>query len=566
MKSILSLLFICAFLNHTLTGQINHEWSFSIGSKGSEGSGGSVVDHAGNIYILMEMKDTADVDPGPGIVQIVPEQGDSWILTKYDADGNLVFGNPFFTDENAGGSVLEAKFNQVRLVINFHDSLVYAQNGIREKLYENPGNNTALITLDLGGNITDSYFYSSPEDSYIDNLYTFPDGRTLIDGSFTDTLVFNPQSPVTLISKGEGDAFFMMLDDQYVPIWNQHFSGPGYDYINSAFVWQDERIYFTGGYEDTLSMNTINGPLKLIAGGEEDPFFGYFSLTGDLEKVFTIKGIQDEDMRDIRVDAAGNMYVVGYFEGLVNFANPAQLPVLHIAVSEGDGYIGRFSPDGHLDWLGIYTNTEYGGAYTIELKRENELYVSGTFAGTADINPGPDSLMVTTGFDSSPFISKLNTDGELLWSVPFYTNEVAGIRELSVLTEDSRIVVNGFFYDSLQCGTVAGENWLGTKYGADCFVASYSEENVMTASHDFQKYSPENFNIYPNPAMENISIQCNDELIFLSLYNASGELIKRMDDVYATEVNMNLAELPAGIYYLQGNSKDKIITGKVTKQ
>ena len=568
MKSTFTLLVIFSlFLSQSIFGQINHEWSFSIGSKDSEGSGGSVVDHEGNVYILMEMKDTADVDPGPAIAEIIPETEDTWVLTKYDAYGNLVYGNPFYTDDYSAGAVLEARHNQVRIYLNFHDSLVYEQNGLRQKLYDRPGSNSAILTVDLNGNVIDSYYYAVDEDSYLTSLYTFPDGRTLITGSFSDTLIFNPQSPIKLVSAGGEDGYFMMLDANYYPLWYQQFKSTGYGYVETMTVINDQKIYFTAGYEDTLLLTTTSGPLELVSDGEEDGTFGYITVNGGLEKVYSLKGPGNDEIRDITADAEGNMYVCGSFQQTINFANPSQPPVFRTSTADYDGYISKYDEDGNLVWLGIYTTTDYGGVHNVVLKRNDELYFTGTFTLKGDLNPGPDSMIVNTSYHSSPFISKLKTNGEFLWSVPFITNEVAGIREISVLTEDSRVVVNGFFYDSLHMGTLEGENWLNTDYGADCFVASYSEENVTTANHEIQgQFSPDMFNVFPNPVAENCTILSKGNLSSVSMYNSSGELIRQMKNIQTNKVDMNLNGLPTGLYYITGNSQDKAMTTKIIKQ
>lgn len=567
MKSNFTLLFLFTFwLSQTVSGQINHEWSFGIGSKKSEGSGGSVVDHEGSIYILMQMKDTVDVDPGPATVEIIPETDIAWVLTKYDANGNLVYGYPFYATTGSGGAVMEARHNHIQVNINFNDSLVYERNGARQLLHKHPGSNSSLLTLDLDGNIVDSYFFAVPDEFYVQTIYTFADGRKLIAGAFEDTLVFNPSSLVTLISDGKEDAYLMMTDRDYVPIWTQQFGGTGPSYFTS-FTVKNDRIYFTAVYEDTMHVNTVHGPLELHSAGEEDPLFGYISMTGALENIFTIKGPAYDDLRDIDIDEHGDMYVSGEFEETVNFGHPDQALIFRTAVGEADGFVAKYNEDGRLLWIDVFPCTGYGGVYTVDIKRGNELYVSGTFTEIGDLDPGPDSIIVQTGYDSSPFISKLNLAGELIWSTPFLTNEVAGFRNISILTEESRIVVNGFYYDSLHCGTVAGENWLNTDHGADCFVASYSEENVITAHHEIpgQVFS-ELFNVFPNPVTENFTIKSAEELTSLSIYNASGKLVRQLAHLATHQLEMNLNDLPAGPYYITGSSQDKIMTRQVIKQ
>ena len=107
----------------SLVGQVHHEWSFGIGSKNTDYPGNSFADHAGNIYSLMEMLDSVDIDPGPGLEIIAPVNGVSLVLTKTDEDGNLVFGIPFYGNEYSYGGITEVAQNQIRLTLDFRDSL-----------------------------------------------------------------------------------------------------------------------------------------------------------------------------------------------------------------------------------------------------------------------------------------------------------------------------------------------------------------------------------------------------------------------------------------------------------
>jgi len=558
-------IFPCLLINSSLIGQVNHEWSFSIGSKKSEGQGYAFADHAGNIYSMLEMKDSVDIDPGPGLELIVPEENSiSFILTKNDEDGNLVFGIPFYVyDEDSNGYLTEVAQNQIRASFGFTDSLVYERNGIREKLFSQPGKYNAILTFDLDGNIIDSYFFHSPEEFYFISSHTFPDGKVLLAGSFRDTFALNPQSPLTLYSSGEADGFILLADQNFKPIWASQFKGNGYDYTSSIFVRDDEQIYFTVGFEDTLTLSTPQGPITQISAGVEDALFGYMNLNGEIEKFFFIQGDGYDDARDIASDASGNIYICGSFEHTVNFASGSQAPHFATAVNESDGYVAKYDAGGNLVWLGLYPSGDYGGASTLDLKRGNELYISGYFTEKGDINPGPDSLIVYTGDDSSPFISKLSTDGEFIWAIPFISNQVAGIRALMINTETSRIVANGFFYDSLHCSEVPGENWLDTDHGADCFLFSLSEENVATAT---QEQAQIEIAIYPNPTSGQVHINAEHEIKQVSVQSFDGKLIGNWNFTPSEHQEMDLHDLPSGLYYLSIQSGDQWTTEKIVIQ
>jgi hypothetical protein len=556
-------LFILPFLliNWSISGQVNHEWSFSVGSKDSEGQGRAFADHAGNIYSLLQMKDSVDIDPGPGVEHIVPEFGESYILTKNDEEGNLVFGYPFQVDKNSYGYLTEVAQNQIRVSFYFTDSLIYVRNGLREKLYSQPGKHNAILTLDLDGKIIDSYYFPTPEAFYFNSFYTLPDGKVLMTGAFSGSFPLSTQPPI--YSGGFRDGFIMMADQNFNPIWVSQFKGTGHDYVGAMFVRNEQHIYFTAAFDDTLSLVTLQGPITKVSTGDPDGLFGYLNLNGDIEKVFFIEGDGYQDTRDIASDASGNMYICGEFENTVNFASALQAPHTAIAVNESDGYVAKYDPIGNLVWLGLYPNDDAGGTKTVDLKRGNELYINGYFSGKGDLNPGPDSLIVQTGYHSSPFISKLTTDGEFLWAIPFITNEVAGIQSLMINTETSRIVANGFFYDSIHCSEIPGENWLGTPYGADCFLICLSEENVVTATHD---QVPLEIGVYPNPTSGQVHINAEHEIKQVSVQSFDGKLIGTWNFTPSEHQEIDLHDLPSGMYYMSIQSGDQWSTEKIVIQ
>jgi len=554
-------------VNGHLFSQVHHEWSFGIGSKKSEGQGAAFADYAGNIYSLMEMKDSVDVDPGPGVELIVPEKDYCLILTKNDEDGNLVFGYPFDLDAGGYGEIMEVAQNQIRITIGFRDSLVYTHNHIRELLFSLPGSHLAILTLDLDGKLIRHYVFTASEGLYFAAMHTLPDGKILMAGTFNDSFALSSQTPWKLFSGGDGDGFILLADQDFNTYWAYQFKGTGYDYINSMVVLNDQWIYFTAGYDDTLSLSTPQGPItKISDDGDQDGLFGYMNLSGEIGKIFFVQGPGYQDTRDIASDAAGNMYICGEFEHTVNFASASQPPHTITADNESDGYVAKYDTNGNLDWLGQYTSGDYGGALTLDLKRGNELYISGTFTLKGDLNPGPDSLIVYTGYHSSPFISKLSTDGDFIWSVPFLTNEVAGIRALMVLTESSRIVANGFYYDSLHCSETPGENWLHADHGADCFLFSLTEDNVVTANHELNTGSvTDHVQVFPNPTSDNITVRSESEIKSVLVQSADGKNIRALQ-LYTNEVEIKMSDLPTGMYYLTIKMDDKVMTEKVIKE
>jgi len=130
-------------------------------------------------------------------------------------------------------------------------------------------------------------------------------------------------------------------------------------------------------------------------------------------------------------------------------------------------------------------------------------------------------------------------------------------------TETSRIVANGFFYDSIHCSEIPGENWLGTPYGADCFLISLSEENVVTA---IQEQAPIEIGVYPNPTSGQVHINAEHEIKQVSVQSSDGKLIGNWNFTPSEQQELDLHDLPSGLYYMRIQSGDQWSTEKIVIQ
>ena len=78
-----------------------------------------------------------------------------------------------------------------------------------------------------------------------------------------------------------------------------------------------------------------------------------------------------------------------------------------------------------------------------------------------------------------------------------------------------------------------------------------------------------NIKVYPNPASDVVNIQFEaavDEQIILTVLDSSGKLVKRdLIEVALTEKQVNLQDLPAGIYYLRLTKGKLVNVYKVVK-
>lgn len=158
----------------------------------------------------------------------------------------------------------------------------------------------------------------------------------------------------------------------------------------------------------------------------------------------------------------------------------AQTPVLDWAFSvESEGAPVGYTGNGHH--MALY------GEY---------LYVVGTFAGTADFDPGPGVTQLTSYGYFDIFIQKLDTNGNFIWvrqiggpkddgatiAGPPYNGYPNVIGMSLKITDQGALILAGTFTDSIDCDpSPISSYWLqsGANNLTACFIAKLSEDGEL---------------------------------------------------------------------------------------
>ncbi len=126
------------------------------------------------------------------------------------------------------------------------------------------------------------------------------------------------------------------------------------------------------------------------------------------------QGAGNQDVQTTAVDAAGNVYVAGGFEGTVDF-DPSPASFKLTSAGGKDAFIASYTASGQLitaKQFGAATNDEF---YAIAIDGSNKLYVSGYFSGSVDFDPSAATLTLTATGGVDAFIGVYTTSLALQW-------------------------------------------------------------------------------------------------------------------------------------------------------
>lgn len=117
----------------------------------------------------------------------------------------------------------------------------------------------------------------------------------------------------------------------------------------------------------------------------------------------------------VAVDGAGNVYVVGSFEGTVDFDPGAGVANLTSAGST-DVFIAKYSEAGALIWARQVGGTGEDAGLGLALDGSANVYVVGSFNDTADFDPSGSVFNLVSAGQRDAFVLKLTSAGLFVWA------------------------------------------------------------------------------------------------------------------------------------------------------
>lgn len=285
-------------------------------------------------------------------------------------------------------------------------------------------------------------------------------GNAYLAGDFRGTVDFDPGAGVsTLTSAGGGlDGYITRLDASgNIRGLNIVVNGSGTDTGRGVAVDASGNSYFTGQFIDTSTGNRSQAyAIKLDTAGSIvwSKFFGGTGFAGG---------------HRIAVDGSGNVYLTGSFSGAVDFDPGAGTVSLTSNIS-GDVFAVKLNSSGELLWVkqfGEISTFPFSGPVAVDV--DGNVYLTGTFQETMDLDPGPGTANFTSAGSFDVFAVKLNSSGELIWAKQFRGLGYDEVRDIAV-DGAGNVVITGSFEDTADFDPGPGTANLTSAGGYEAYV------------------------------------------------------------------------------------------------
>lgn len=177
----------------------------------------------------------------------------------------------------------------------------------------------------------------------------------------------------------------------------------------------------------------------------------------------------------IHVDISGNVYTSGNYSGTVDFDPGTGIKNLTY-VGVADIFIQKLDALGNFIWAKSIGGSLNDIVRSMSVDLSGNIYLTGSFAGTADFDPGIDTANLVSSGNSDIFILKLDSSGNFLWARSFGGSTFVDFGS-SISVDASGIYTTGIFKGTVDfdpgTGTanITSSGYLSPSVGAvDIFI------------------------------------------------------------------------------------------------
>jgi hypothetical protein len=250
-----------------------------------------------------------------------------------------------------------------------------------------------------------------------------PNGNVITVGNFSNTADFDPSSSGTHnmspLPGGQG-MFVSKLSPAGNYIWAVSFDCTGnYNPINAVKSDGNGNVYVVGDFGGVADFDpSPSGTFTLASSGPSDMFVCKLDAAGNFIWAFQLGGTgSGEECTSVALDASGNVYITGSFFGTTDFDPSPSATASLSPTGVYDAFICKYTSAGNLVWTKRLGGTSGTWSNRITVDASQNVYTTGYFMQTTDLDPSPSA---TAGFTSSGqsdmYVSKLDVSGNFVWA------------------------------------------------------------------------------------------------------------------------------------------------------
>ena len=464
----------------------NWQWAKSTSGSGTDEGWSVSADASGNVFVAGNFNSnsitfgTTTLTKAGGYCDV--------FIAKYNATGNILWaksvggtgtdvGNGISTDIS-GNVFITGQFDSPTIMFG---SIALTNGGVTSTIY--------IAKYDATGNVlwakSSTGTVSNPTNGY--SVSTDISGNAFITGYFkSPSITFGTTTLTNVdIAGSTYDIFLAKYDASGNVLWAKSAGGTSFEESYSVSSDINGNVFVTGDfYSSTIVFGSTTLTNAVAGGGSYDAFIAKYDANGNVLWATRTGGTgYDEGYSVSSVDAAGNMFVTGWFNspsiifGSTTLTNVGSL-------GSYDAFIAKYDANGNVLWATRAGGTIDDKGYSVSADAGGNVFATGAFDKAFALFPpyptitfGSTVLTPLAGATDPMYIVKYDGNGNVLCASALSSG---GDDAFAISADPFGNVYIGSDFE--QNPFVVGSTTLNRTGTENVFVAKYSCSNILSAS------------------------------------------------------------------------------------
>lgn len=407
-----------------------------------------------------------------------------------------------------------------------------------------------IVKYDPNGNVV---WAQNPGGTSLDMSYAISSdagGNVIITGYFSSPSLSLGAS--TLTNTATGNLFIVKYDTNGNIIWARNAGGTSNNWGYSVCTNSIGDIFVTGVYLGG-GATIIFGSTTLTNAGSDDIFIAKYDANGNAVWAKGIGGTNYEDGKGVCADAAGNVFLTGYFiSASISFGAST------LTNAGGrDAFIAKYDANGNALWAKSAGGAGVEVGYSISADAGGNIFTTGSFT-SASVVFDFITLIPPSGAVDPMYIVKYDPYGNVICASALSS----GGDDQNTVTADSfgNAYVSG---DFMANPFVVGTDTLPLTGFEDVFIAKYKANCGLEAISELSNDA--SISVFPNPS--NGTFTLNSEITGgeIFIYDIFGKIVFQ-SKINSSVTTIDLSYQAKDIYLMVVDTDKKSFRQKIIIQ
>ncbi|CAG0948321.1 hypothetical protein FLAV_00023 [Flavobacteriales bacterium] len=344
-----------------------------------------------------------------------------------------------------------------------------ATNNAFSSVYNGGSSDALLAKFNLSGQLLWCTYYGGSEFDYGWDVTTVDTNVFILGETRSATNISTMGTHQPAFAGGNSDAFVCRFTQSGLRIWATYYGG-GFTEYTRGIANNGNALFITGR---TSSLNNISTPgaHKTTYSDLSDMFLASLSLNGGLNWATYFGGNEMDLGRDILVDNAGRIVVIGSTKSATGIATVGSYKTYLSGIM--DAFIAKFTSSGNLIWATYYGGNDTDDAVSISSDSQQNIYIVGNTASLNGISTSTAHQFFYAGGGTDAFLAKFSKNGNLMFGTYYGgSNNDRGYGVTTNLNDDVIIVGSTISTNNISTSGALQQNLAG---GYDAYVAMFNK-------------------------------------------------------------------------------------------